>query len=170
MIFLVISLSLCSCDTAKQRQTNHVLDAVVIPELDFRDADLWDAISFLDAMSVYPGAPSQDNTGVLHPVLEMGYTNLVAGDRFDYDELQKLPGLTVCTRNIVLRDALDITCRLAGYEYLVDRAGRVVVRKKLKCTAPPPPSSADIRREADQMLRNRQLQSRDHDIRVFYKD
>ena len=99
MIVLVLSLSLCSCDTARQKQTNHVLDAVVIPELDFRDADLWNAISFLDAMSVYPDAPSQDSTGVLHPVLEMGYTNLVAGDRFDHDALQKLPGLTVCTRN-----------------------------------------------------------------------
>lgn len=107
VLLVLISAFLLGCATspAKVRKENieHKLDAIVIPEIDLPGANVYDAVNFL-SQETMERDPNHKGINIL----------IVPSDQ--------VPVASMCfkTREISVREALNIICELTGYVWTIE--------------------------------------------------
>jgi hypothetical protein len=123
MAILAATAILCGCASTAQRAARARLDSIVIPEIEFRQANAHDVAHFLaDAGRPDPqqADPRERGIGI---ILNLG-TDREWEDPLGFDTPQSnVPLITFTAHNISLRAALDAVCDAAALRYEIDRNG-----------------------------------------------
>lgn len=122
-----------SKDTAASGQcTLHKLRAIVIDEVEFRQANLHDVLEFIQKRVKECEPPHKDGQLIVlglcppNPPPEVQ----VNGDPFSVGQKVNNAEITFSARHISLYDLTDSVCRLAGYEWSIDKKGTIMFREK----------------------------------------
>ena len=117
------------------------MTTIIIPEIDFRQANIRDAIDFLHRQSVEhdPNAPEKKmGVGVIlsfesKAPTEPRDTELMLDPFADPEEPPPHSGvheITFSARNVTVLEALDTICREVGLDYRIDRNGILSFRER----------------------------------------
>jgi hypothetical protein len=95
------------------------LETIVIPEIDFRQANIHDVVDFFQKASIHfdPGVDPKAQKGV-NIILDIGHT----GEK-------PAPLITFSARSVSLAEALKITTRVSGLKHVIDGSIVLVVDK-----------------------------------------
>ena len=133
----------------KADETLRTLDKIIIPEIEFRQANIHDIVDFLNKATVEAGAPTsgeakKDTTFVLN----LGDADKKAGESDTLSQTatkteETAPDVTFTARSISMLSALKIITQVSGLKYkVVD--GTVMIEpqgysaEEIKTAAPPP--------------------------------
>ncbi len=123
---VLVACVLCGCATSQQRQTSRKLKSVVLPEVDFKEANVSDVMKFLfEASLEYDPAPPAEGRGV-------GFIlNLTQTEPKDSAPAPPRPGpkVTLHARCISILDALNAVSKATGVEYTIHRNGKLHLKE-----------------------------------------
>ena len=142
-VLAALVLSATAGDRDKQK-TEDLLDRTLVPQLEFRNAQLDDVLEFLVAsvrarhaedfnVVNLAGAPAARNPKPVAAAPEQIFFG--NGDDFfrpapqPAAKAQEVPRITINVRNMSLRDALDFITEMAGLEYHIKKNVVVITRK-----------------------------------------
>ncbi len=133
-ILLLLVCLACGCATSAQKRTRKRMEAIRIPEMDLRQADVYQVMDFLHEQSVEydPATRREDRVGIstilyLTPTEEESKrkppTPFSAPQHFG-------PVISFHATNISLLDAFDAVSRVSGIKYRIDRKGIVHFKRE----------------------------------------
>ena len=113
-------------DASKNAATLNKLDKTIIPELEFRQANIHDIVAFLNKANVEADKPTTDpaKKGV-NIVLNLGDTEQQANEKSDVLQAGEkkepaVPEVTFTARYITLSSALKIITQVSGLKYRIE--------------------------------------------------
>jgi len=126
---LVVCL-LAGCATPAQRATRKRLSEIIIPEIEFRQANIHDVAQFLSAAAdPEPPKPENKGIGVIIALTPPEETPPPDPDIFSAPAGPPVPTITLCAKNISFLDAVEAICHATGLRYEIDRNGHLHFKK-----------------------------------------
>lgn len=101
-----------------KRPLQEKLNDIVIPQLDFRQANIVDVIKYLDHVSIVYDKESAPGERGVHFILKLKHPGIAAQ--------ADLPLLTLSLRNIVLMDAIKYITEVTGLKYRIEEDAVVI--------------------------------------------
>jgi len=121
ILVLLASLAGCRTTVSPETQLRHRLQSIIIPQVDFNEADITDVVSYLKSASMLNDPSGRHGKGI---AIIIDSKRLAAG-------LEKAKPITFHAKNISLFDLIEAVTKIAGLEYsigpsvIIDRKTRV---------------------------------------------
>ncbi|MBU4461170.1 MAG: hypothetical protein KJ579_11420 [Verrucomicrobia bacterium] len=136
---ILVACLLAGCATPAQRATRERLADIVIPEVDLRQACITDVAAFLaDAARPEPSAPERVAVSVAHTLARPSDGPPPEFDFSASPTNDPIPLITIIGKDIPFFALVEIVCSQTGLEYMIDRNGNLILRRK----GPTTPSTA----------------------------
>jgi len=128
------TLTLKVSNTKKDR-TEARLKSIIIPNVEFRQANVKDVLNFLVEVSIAEDPEGEGTSIVLSqisgaPLPTQSKPSVDGGWGFEAAEWGEPGGVTLNLRRVSIYDTISIIAETAGLEWRVDESGVVIVKKK----------------------------------------
>ncbi len=124
LILLTLMISLAGCTTPAQRQTHKRMESIIIPEIDFQQVNIKDAIDVLYYHYSSLAKPERNE-----PILGLISNFKPAPSDLQPREIapntENIHLITLQAKDIPLLDALNRICKEARITYRIDRDGNI---------------------------------------------
>lgn len=126
-MFILISACLISgCETIEQKRTREKMANIIIPEVDFRQANVYDVM-----MTVVEMTHEFDHKTKKGPSGSLGLCSPTKETIPDETLLKsQYPSVTFNAHNISLLDALNAISRISGIKYTIDKKGIIQIERR----------------------------------------
>ena len=129
---LLLGCLICGCATPAQKRVREKMAEIMIPEIDFRQISVFDAMTAICDLSRDFDSKTEEKRKGVSIVICLTPTNehaIAKADPFEASE-HSAPVITFNARNISLLDALDAVSEISGIKYVIDKNGIIQFKKR----------------------------------------